>query len=95
MTTYTHIAIDSVRRVLEAGPPEKVTQDLTDAVWETYEAWADDQHNEDIEIASLDMREDAVNDLDELQADHINFNSDASPETIRGVWNAIQRYWTN
>lgn len=95
MNTYNHITVGVVRQTLEAGATQRVTEGLVNAVKETFEAWDEDQFNEDIEPSALGAREVAVTALEDLGAEHIHINSDASEETLAATWEAIRKYWTN
>jgi hypothetical protein len=95
MTTFSHITVDVVRTVLEAGRPEALTGDLINAAWETYSAWDADQNDKDITHRALEARGDAIDALDELGADNFTPSSNVTPESLARTWDAMFKYWSN
>lgn len=90
MTTFSHISDAMVRTVLEAGRPSAYYDDLSSAIDNTYEAWDEDQHNEDLDHRAYEARCQAIEALDDLM---VSVNSDIG--TVQAGWDALLKYWTN
>ena len=96
MTDYSYITAGVVRSVLEAGSKAAYSPDLKKAVHETFAAWGEDQMNEDLDGRAFNAREDAIIDLEDLDAYDIDLQViDSSQDIADKIWNAIHKYWTN
>lgn len=96
MSNYSYITVEVVRKVLEVGAASLYTTDLKAAVGETFSAWQEDQNNEELDGRAYAAREDAIIDLEDLDAYDIETGElDRSQELTQKIWTAVHKYWTN